>query len=262
MGAEPGSDDSGALVRVELVDNGVAQLTLDDPDHRNALSLEMTLGLAAAVDEALASDVGAIILTATPPVFCAGGSLDDLLAPRAGLREMYAGFLALANAPVLTIAAVNGPAIGAGVNLPLACDIILATPEARFDPRFLDVGIHPGGGHLHRLAQRIGRQGAAALVLTGEALDGAEAEREGLAWRCVPSGELRDVALGLARRAAGRPRALVARTKATLDATIGLADAGAALEIELEAQEWSMAQPEFHERVQAIKARIDRRPPS
>src|SRR5580692_6166608 len=70
---------------------------------------------------------------------------------------------ALSAAPVPTIAAVATPAIGAGVNLPLACDIILAAPGARFDPRWLDVGIHPGGGHLYRLAERIGPQGAAAL---------------------------------------------------------------------------------------------------
>ena len=99
------------------------------------------------------------MLTAEPPVFCAGGSLDALLSRDVPLAACYAGFLALADAPVPTIAAVASPAIGAGVNLPLACDVILAAPGARFDPRWLDVGIHPGGGHLWRLAQRIGAAG-------------------------------------------------------------------------------------------------------
>ena len=108
------------------------------------------------------SGAGAVVLTAEPPVFCAGGSLDALLSRDVPLAASYDGFLALANAPVPTIAAIDVAAIGAGVNLPLACDVILAAPSARFDPRWLDVGIHPGGGHLWRLFQRVGTQGAAA----------------------------------------------------------------------------------------------------
>ena len=251
MGATAGA--GSPLVRTER-DGDVGVLTLADPAHRNALSLEMTHAIAAAV--ASLSDVGALVLTAEPPVFCAGGSLDDLLSPRAPLEEMYAGFLALSSATVPTIAAVGGACVGAGVNLPLACDVIVATPSARFDPRFLDIGIHPGGGHLWRLSERVGRQAAAALVLCGAVLDGEEAAAKGLAWECVPEESLMETALGLARRAAGRPRAVVERTKASLDASVrgGLDEAMA---VELEAQRWSMATPEFAERLAAMKARID-----
>src|ERR1700712_2554537 len=154
------------LVSVE-VSEGVAVLRLSDPARRNALSPDLSNALAEAVGEALAERAGAIVLTAEPPVFCAGGSLDALLSRDTPLAASYAGFTALANAPVPTIAAVDTPVIGAGVNLPLACDVILTSPGARFDPRWLDVGIHPGGGHLWRLAERIGPQGAAALVLFG-----------------------------------------------------------------------------------------------
>ncbi len=246
------------LVRVEMVDDAIGLLTLADPDHRNALSLEMTRDLAAAVADALGLGAAALVLTADPPVFCAGGSLDDLLEPRAPLEEMYVGFLAVANAPVVTIAAVDGAAIGAGVNLPLACDVILASPEARFDPRFLDIGIHPGGGHLWRLEQRVGRQAAAALSLCGESLSGEEAESKGLAWRCVPADELVDTALRLARRVVSRPRAVVERAKATLDASLAVDNSADAVALELDAQQWSMEQPEFHERVRAMQARLDR----
>ena len=76
----------------------------------------------------------------------------------------HAAFDALRSAAVPTIAVVTGAAIGAGVNLPLACDIVVAGTSARFDPRFLDVGIHPGGGHLFLLQQRVGRQGARELA--------------------------------------------------------------------------------------------------
>lgn len=246
-----------SLVRVDIVDDAIGLVTLADPGNRNALRLEMTRDLAAAVHNALDRDVGAIVLTAEPPVFCAGGSLDDLLEPRAELSEMYAGFLALAEVPVVTVAAVNGPALGAGVNLALACDVILASPSARFDPRFLDLGIHPGGGHLWRLAQRVGRQGAAALSLCGDVLDGEEAAAKGLVWRCVAADELLDTALGYARRVVSRPPAAVARTKASLDASLGLDDSAAAVALELDAQRWSMEQPEFRERVEALKARLD-----
>jgi enoyl-CoA hydratase len=182
--------------------------------------------------------------------------LDDLHEPRAELSEMYAGFLALAHAPVVTIAAVDGPAIGAGVNLPLACDVVLASPRAVFDPRFLDLGIHPGGGHLWRLEQRVGRQAAAALSLCGEKLDGADAEAKGLVWRCVPSDELLGAALALARRVASRPRGVVRRAKHTLDASLGVVTSEEAVALELDAQRWSMAQPEFGERLRAARDRL------
>ncbi len=245
-------------VRAEVVDGDVGLLTLADPDRRNALTLELTNDLAAAVGWALAEGVGAIVLTAEPPVFCAGGSVDDLLEPRADLPDMYAGFLALADAPVLTVAAVDGAAIGAGVNLPLACDVVIASPTARFDPRFLDLGLHPGGGHLWRLERRMGRQAAAALVLGGDALDGTEAEAKGLAWRCVPSPDLLETALVMARRAASRPPGVMARAKASLDATPGLATAADAVALELDAQRWSMDQPAFAQRLDDLRRRLGR----
>jgi enoyl-CoA hydratase len=252
-----GTVKSADLVHVTVA-NGVATLQLDDPDHRNALSARLSNDLANGVDRALSEDAGAIVLTAARPVFCAGGSLDGLLA-RTPLEEAYRGFLALAAAPVPTIAAVGGPAIGAGVNLPLACDVVLTSPAARFDPRFLDVGIHPGGGHLWRLRQRIGSQGAAALVLCGDVLTGEDAVRAGLAWRCVEDSDLEAAATALARRAADRPRALVARTKATLRLSESMLEPTEAESLELEAQRWSMEQPEFDDRVRSIQAQIGRR---
>jgi enoyl-CoA hydratase len=230
------------VIEAWVDDDGVGRIHLHDPDRRNALSKEMSDAVAAAVTSL---DAGALVLTAEGPVFCSGGVLDDLIAPRFPLAESYAGMLALAACPVPTIAVVDGPAIGAGVNLPLACDVVIAGPHARFDPRFLDVGIHPGGGHLARLRGRIGRQGAVALSLCGDALSGEEAAAAGLAWRFDhdPLG----AALRLARRAAGRDRDLVVRTKQSLDAD------GDPYAVELEAQQWSVDRPGFREGVQQIK---------
>ena len=248
-------NDTEGLVTLSITD-GVAVVTLNDPARRNALSVAMSAALAAAVDDALGAAASAILLTATPPVFCSGGSLDDLIAPAAPLREMYAGFLCLAEAPIPTIAAVGGPAIGAGVNLPLACDLVVTSPSAVFDPRFLDVGIHPGGGHLWRLSQRVGSQGAAALVLFGDRLDGREAEARGLAWRCVPDDQLLATALDLARRAACRDTELVRRTKDSLRASAAVGDPNDAIEIEFAAQEWSVSRPGFVENVTRLRDRI------
>lgn len=251
-------DTSDPRVKLER-DGNVAVITLDDPGRRNALSLEVTVQLGEAVEEAGADpSVGALVLTATPPAFCAGGSVDDLLSPRASLREMYAGVLALSNVSLPSVAAVNGPVIGAGVNLPLACDVILASPTARFDPRFMDLGIHPGGGHLWRMERLVGRQATAALVLFGESLTGEEAARVGLAWRCVDDDELLATAIALARRAADRPRELVARAKGVLDASLMLDTWQEAFELELTHQDWSMEQPAFQEKLAQLRAKLQK----
>jgi enoyl-CoA hydratase len=243
------------LVRYSI-ESGVAVLELDDAAHRNALSRAMSGAIARAVNSAIDSGARAIVLTATPPVFCSGGSLDDLLDRETPLQDSYEGFLAVAECPVPTICAISGPAIGAGVNLVLACDVVLCTPEARFDPRFLDVGIHPGGGHLFRLMKRVGPQGAAALVIFGDTLTGDEAVVAGLAWKCVGSEALTDTAMRLAQRAAERPAELVRRTKQSLRTTEQLTDVKQAEALELDAQRWSMEQPEFESRVKAIQQRI------
>jgi enoyl-CoA hydratase len=246
------------LVRFEL-DATTARIHLDDPATRNAITPRLSVQLADAVAQGVDAGATAIVLTAQPPVFSSGGSLDEFERPTAPLDDVYRGFLALAGAPVPTIACVGGPAVGAGVNLPLACDVVLASPEARFDPRFLDVGIHPGGGHLWRLVRRVGFQGAAALSLCGDHLTGDEAARAGLAWRCVPADELLPTAMRFAERVASRPPELVRRTKASLRASAELADGAAAAALEREAQEWSMAQPFFAERVAAVRARLSAR---
>jgi len=241
------------------VDTDVAVVTLNDPDHRNALSYDLTTALADAVTAASTrADVSGIVIAAAPPVYSAGGSVDDLLEPKAPLEAMYAGFEAIAAATVPTVAAVGGPAVGAGVNVALACDVIVCSPSARFDPRWLDVGIHPGGGNLWSLRERIGRQATAALVLCGESVDGEEAARIGLAWRCVPDDGLVEAAIALARVAARRDRDLVARTKATLNASAAVTSHSDAVALELEPQRWSMGRPAFADQLDVIRRRLGR----
>jgi enoyl-CoA hydratase len=243
------------LVRVEESD-GVTTVVLDDPGTRNALSWEMVRALTRAIEEAAGSR--ALILRNTPPVFSAGGSIDDLLEPKVPLEDIYRVFRALDQAPMPTVAAVDGAAIGAGINLVLCCDVALCTPRSKFDVRFLDVGIHPGGGSLWRLSTVLGRQGAAALTLFGESLDGAEAARRGLVWRCVDEADLPAEAMLLARRAAAHDPELVARTKQTLAAALAVDNAEAAMALELEPQRWSMNRPSFLASVQELRERLGR----
>jgi enoyl-CoA hydratase len=236
----------------------VAVLTLDDPDRRNALTPGLVDEIVAAVDAADADDgVGAIVVTGAPPAFCSGADVGNLAAVgeqrRSGsggddLRGVYEGFLRVLNSPLPTVAAVNGPAVGAGFNLALACDVRVAGRSARFDTRFLRLGIHPGGGHAWLLERAVGPQAAAAMVLFGERVDGARAAEIGLAWRCVDDDALVDDAVALAERAAEAPRAVATKVKATLREAPWQPDFDAAVSTELERQVWSFEQGFFSRR--------------
>jgi enoyl-CoA hydratase len=243
------------------VNDGVAVVTLNDPERRNALNLPMVDEIVDAFDRIEAdTDIGAVIVTGAPPAFCAGADLSHLGgSQRDGLRSVYEGFMRVARSPLPTIAAVNGAAVGAGMNLALAADIRLAARRARFDTRFLQLGLHPGGGHTWMFRRIAGPQAVSATVLFGEVLDGTEAERAGLVWRCVDDDALLPTAHELAGRAAAAPRELAIRTKETIAAMATIVDHEAALERELEPQLWSVAQPEFRERLKAMQAKISGR---
>jgi enoyl-CoA hydratase len=255
-----GASQSEDYLRIERQD-GVAIVTLDHQSDRNALSLGMTNALVETF-RALSSDqtVGAIVIAAAGPVFSSGGSVDDLLTPKVPLRETYAGVVAVAECGLPTVAAVNGPALGAGMNLAMACDLIICSSLARFETRFPQIDLHPGGGHLWHLRQRLGRQGAAALSIFGEALSGEESERRGLAWRCVPETDLLSVVVDYAARAARLDRPLVERVLATLDESAALHLAADAVRLELPAQQWSMGRPEFAAALQRLRTQIGRNP--
>lgn len=236
----------------------VAVLTLDDPARRNALNLEMCAEMVAAVGDAENDpDVGALVVTGTAPAFCAGADLSQLGDSQSdGLKAIYSGFLAVAGTSLPTIAAVNGAAVGAGMNLALACDVRIAGSSSRFDTRFLDLGIHPGGGHTWMMNNIVGPQSTAAMVLFGQILDAEEARRIGLVWDCVDDVDLMDTAVTMAARAAAGPGELVTRLKATIKDMAGVGTQAEAVERELDDQVWSINQPAFAAKLAALKARI------
>src|SRR5204862_6266066 len=113
--------------------------------------------------------------TGAPPAFCSGADVGALGAVSAGGNEdrdslplIYEGFLRFHRCMLPTVAAVNGPAVGAGLNLALACDIRVASPAARFDCRFARIGLHPAGGHTRLLTEAVGPQAAAAMALAAD----------------------------------------------------------------------------------------------
>jgi enoyl-CoA hydratase len=247
-------------VRVEVTDR-VARVTLADPARRNALDVRFANEIAATFDSLESrDDVGAVVVTGEPPAFCAGADLSELASPTPGdLQSIYEGFLRVARSSLPTVAAVNGPAVGAGMNLALACDIRVAASSSRFDSRFGKLGLHPGGGHIWLLTRAAGAQVAAAMVLFGEVLSGDDAARLGLAWCAVPDSDLLATAHGIASRAAGLPPGLAARIKASFAAAAAIGAHGDAVASELEPQLWSFGQPAFRGRLEAMRAAITSR---
>jgi enoyl-CoA hydratase len=245
------------LVLIDVTDH-VATVTVNDPDRRNAVTAEISAALRAAVESAEADpDVHAVVLTGAGKAFCAGADLTALgEAAEDGLRVIYDGFLAVANCTLPTIAAVNGAAVGAGLNLALAADVRIAGPAALFDPRFQKLGIHPGGGATWMLQRGVGPQVARAALLFGKRFDAAEAVRYGLALEVAndPVAAAQQLAAG----PAAAPRDVVLATKASMRATanpgfLDSAQHAIAVDVEIGPQARSIESPEFQRRLASAK---------
>jgi enoyl-CoA hydratase len=246
------------------IEDRVALITVNDPDRRNAVTTEISAALRAAVDAAEANvDVHAVIVTGAGKAFCAGADLTALGAAAAdGLRVIYDGFLAVAECTLPTIAAVNGPAVGAGLNLALAADVRIAGPAALFDPRFQELGIHPGGGATWMLQRAVGPQVARASLLFGMRFDAETAVRHGLALQVAddPVAAARELAAG----PASAPRDVVLATKASMRATAspGAVDTDLhriAVDVEIGPQATSIESPEFAARLATARSATAKR---
>jgi enoyl-CoA hydratase len=207
---------SGSSGEVLLdVDGGVAVVTLNAPQRRNALTPAMATELIATFDEVDArNDIGALVVRAVGKSFCAGGDVQTLTdagrdpaAPDAyaGMGAIYDSFYRLGQVKAPTIAAVRGSAVGAGMNMLLAADLRIVARDARLICGFLKRGLHPGGGHFVILSRLVGREAAAAMALFGEEVDGERAVQLGLAWETVDDAAVEDRALELAARVARDP---------------------------------------------------------
>jgi len=196
-------------------------LTIDRPEARNALTHQTYAELARAVR---GSDARCIVVTGRDPAFCSGddvkkvmkggdGSAGKRIARAPALTDT-AGALLTTDIPI--VAAVNGAAVGWGMELAMMCDLRVASERARFGELFVLRGLCCDVAGLARLATLVGRERAAELLYTGRIIDAAEAERIGLVSRVVPHDELMREALALADRIAGNPPLAVQRLKAGL----------------------------------------------
>jgi len=221
-----------------LVSNaGAAQatirtLTLNRPAALNSFTAAMHGELRAALDAAAAdSSVRCVVLTGAGRGFCAGQDLNDEGMGGDGqpgdvggiVERLYKPLaLRIRDMPVPVIAMVNGVAAGAGANIALGCDLVIAARSASFIQAFSKIGLVPDGGGTWLLPRLVGRARAIGLAMTGDKLPAEEAERIGMIWRCVDDAVLHDTTLALATRLATLPSRALAATRRILDEALPL----------------------------------------
>jgi 2-(1,2-epoxy-1,2-dihydrophenyl)acetyl-CoA isomerase len=224
-----------STVRVSYEDE-LALITIDRPEQSNALDSATARALRDAIQDA-SERVRVAIVTGSGRAFCAGGDLQELerwtdLSEEEIGSVLYAGYQGMIRAirasPAVVIAAVNGAAVGAGMDLALACDVRLATESARFGQVWVRLGVIPGTGGAYLTQALAGPGRAAELLLTGDIISAPEALEAGLVNRVVPAAELLTEARALAARILRNPpegvvankRAYVAVTEAAVEAAL------------------------------------------
>jgi len=216
-------------VSYKLEDN-VAVISLNRPEALNALSLGLTRDLNAAINQAIKDNCRAVVLTGSGRAFCAGGDLREMqaLAEKEGRIEAFLeaplGALhdlvrLIRETPIPFIAAVNGICAGAGTNIALACDIVIASDNASFNEAFVKIGLSPDCGGTFFLPRAIGEKLAAELFMTGETVTAERAAQFGMINRVVSSDELLTDALVVAERLAAAPTGSIGRIKKMLNAS-------------------------------------------
>ena len=243
----------------------IATITLNRPEALNALDLVMRRELAAVLDE-LEPDEAArvVVLTGAGGHFCAGGDVKTMRARRHSAAEGRARVeslnrlvLRLVDFPKPTIAMVDGYAVGAGSNLALCCDLIVASDRAKFGELFWKIGLVPDGGGTWLLSRVVGLARAKELIFTADIIDAAEAARIGLVNRVVPAAELATTTRALAEKIAGGPPAVLRMAKHMVNraATSALA---AALDLEAFSQGIAISSEDHQE---GLAAFFDKRTP-
>ncbi len=235
------------------VDGTVAIITLDDAPTRNAFTRES----AGAFLDAIATvqhdpGVAALVLRGENGAFCSGAARPLLAAAREnptdptvldGLGKVYQCFVAAGTVDVPVIAAMRGPAVGAGVNLALAADVRIVSTETKLLSGFLKIGLHPGGGHFMLLDKIAGPQTSVAMTLLGEEVVGQKLVDLGLAWEALPDDQVDERALELARRCTDPELARAATQTFRAQTSSRQLPWQSALRAEQAVQMWSMGRP-------------------
>jgi 2-(1,2-epoxy-1,2-dihydrophenyl)acetyl-CoA isomerase len=250
-----------------LVDcsSALATITLNRPDARNALDLTMRHELLAALDEVeAASDVRVVILTGAGGHFCAGGDVKTMrerrhtaAEGRARVESLNRLVLRLVDFPRPTIAMVDGFAVGAGCNLALGCDLIVASDRARFGEVFGKIGLVPDGGGTWLLSRLVGLSRAKELIFTADVIDAARAREIGLVNQVVPVADLERATRALGERIAAGPPAVLRMAKHLVNRA-STSDLAGALDGEAWAQAIAITGEDHQE---GLRAFFDKRPP-
>ena len=203
----------------------VRTLTLNRPQALNSFTVPMHQALRAALaDAAAAPSVRCVVITGAGRGFCAGQDLAEVMGEQApGVGDLVAEHykplaLQISRMPVPVIAAVNGVAAGAGANLALGCDLVVAAESASFIQAFSKIGLVPDCGGTWLLPRLVGRATALGLALTGDKLGAAQAKALGLIWQCVPDAELMGTVQALAAKLSALPVKAMVATRLAMDA--------------------------------------------
>lgn len=253
-------------LRIER-DNGVAWIRIDRPERLNAFAGTMREDLAAALGVLEADEsVGCVVITGVGRAFSTGGDVRVMAEIIEAQDEPAFEHLVRAGAEVVrridamqtpVLAAVNGPAAGAGACLALACDLRLASEAASIGLTFLRVGLHPDWGGSFFLPKLVGYGLAAEVILTGAMINAERAERLGIFNRVVPAAELEGTARSMAGQIVAAPRGVVLAAKRSLRQSLH-ASLDEILEAEVQAQLHAFRSPDFRE---GITAFLDKRTP-
>ena len=245
--------------------DAIATITLNRPEALNALDLVMRRELAAVLDEIEADEAArVVVLTGAGGHFCAGGDVKSMRATRHTAAEGRARVellnrmvLRLVDFPKPTIAMVDGYAVGAGSNLALCCDLIIASDRAKFGELFWKIGLAPDGGGTWLLSRVVGLARAKELIFTADIIDAAEAARIGLVNRVVPVADLAATTRALAEKIAGGPPAVLRMAKHMVNRA-ATSDLAAALDLEAFSQGIAISSEDHQE---VLAAFFDKRPP-
>lgn len=246
----------------------VAVITMNRPEALNALSLQLTIDLSQAVEQAAADGSRAVILTGEGRAFCSGGDLREMrrMWEKEGrieafmeepLKALHDVILLIRETPIPFLAAVQGVCAGAGTNFALACDLVFAAENASFNEAFVRIGLSPDCGGSFFLPRAVGEKLAAEILMTGDTLSAERALQIGMINRVVPAADLMHEALRMAQKLAVAPTAAVGRIKRMLDASFSN-DLPQQLALEHECQIESGKGNDFKEGVQAF---FEKRPP-
>jgi len=243
--------------------DGVVLVTLDLPERRNAMTEQMTSSWGRVMAHLRTDpDLRAVVVAGRGRAFCAGGDFSwlggapgaDVASLRSRMLAFYETWLSVRSLSVPVVAAVNGPAIGAGLAVALACDVRVAAEDARLAVPFTSLGLHPGMATTYLLRQAAGDTVARDMLLTGRALSGPEAVTSGLVSRVVPRDAVLDEALAAAARVAEAAPVATALTKAALGPG-GPQSIEQALTWEGLAQPVTLAMDDLHEGLAAARER-------